>query len=45
MAEFIWEGVVQGFKIVDDGCSTFYACPNYKSILEGDFCAEMGDSF
>ena len=41
VAKFIWEGVVQGFKIVDDNCDTSYNCRNYKTILEGDFLAEM----
>ena len=40
-AQFIWEGVVQGFKIVDDDCKTSYHCKNYDSILSGPFYGEM----
>ena len=40
-AQFIWEGVVNGFKIVDEGCTTQYECKNYKSILEEQFYDEM----
>ena len=43
MAQFIWEGVVNGFKIVDENCETEYFCKNYKSILENDFYKEMCD--
>ena len=42
-AKFIWEGVLQGFSIVDEGCDTSYSCKNYKTILEDGFYSEMCD--
>ena len=41
MAKYIWEGVLQGFKIIDDDCTTSYACNNYNSILDPGFYSEM----
>ena len=29
VSKFLWEGVVQGFKIVDEDCKTSYTCRNY----------------
>ena len=39
--QFIWEGVVQGFKIVNKNCETGYNCKNYNSILQKPFFEEM----
>ena len=32
-ADFLWSGIVDGFKIVDSDCVTTYECENYNSIL------------
>ena len=40
-SKFIWEGVLQGFKIVDQNCPTSYVCKNYDSILGNKFHEEM----
>ena len=46
-ADFLWSGVTEGFKIIDDECSTTYECGNYKSILEkqfyGEYCEMLKD--
>ena len=40
-ASFIFQGISQGFRIVDDEYSGSYYCPNYQSILTEDSKAEM----
>ena len=40
-AKYIWEGVLQGFSIVDEDCDTEYRCKNYQSILDPPFYEEM----
>ena len=40
---FLWEGFLNGFKIVDQDCDTSYMCPNYDSILSPEFRGEMSD--
>ena len=40
-ALFLWEGLVNGFAIVDDDCQASYFCQNYDSILEPTAYAEM----
>ena len=38
---FLWQGLVQGFKIVDPDCPASYQCSNYESITGDEFRAEM----
>ena len=37
----IWNGLCDGFKIVDEGCDPTYDCENYLSISTGPFRKEM----
>ena len=37
----IWNGLCDGFKIVDDNCDPSYDCDNYLSITQGHFRQEM----
>ena len=37
----IWNGIFDGFKIVDDVAIPSYECQNYKSILDKKFVGEM----
>ena len=39
----IWNGLCDGFKIVDETCEASYDCENYHSITEGDFKKEMSN--
>ena len=38
---FIWNGLIKGFSIADEDCSTTYECENYDSILAQDAHVEM----
>ena len=38
---FLWDGLVNGFRIVDDDCVTSYVCDNYGSITSKEFKEEM----
>ena len=38
---FLWQGLMNGFKIVDDGCDASYVCKNYDSITGDEFKEEM----
>ena len=40
-AEYIYEGVRNGFNIVDQGFSGSYCCKNYNSILDEEFSSQM----
>ena len=40
---FLWQGLVQGFKIVDPDCRASYSCSNYDSITGDVFKDEMTD--
>ena len=37
----IWNGLCDGFRIVDEGCTAAYDCGNYLSITTGHFRDEM----
>ena len=37
----IWDGLCDGFPIVDEGFDSSYECANYLSITEGNFRGEM----
>ena len=39
--EFLWRGLNNGFKIVDEDCPSSYRCANYDSILSEQFYSEM----
>ena len=39
----IWNGLCDGFKIVDDGFDSVYECENYLSITEPRFGGEMSN--
>ena len=39
----LWDGVCEGFRIVDDVDIPSYECSNYNSILNGDFERQMSD--
>lgn len=39
-SDYIWKGVVEGFRIVDDTEIESYECKNYESIL-GEFKPQM----
>ena len=39
--QFIWQGLVNGFKIVDPDCPATYSCQNYESIISDKFKDEM----
>ena len=39
--DYLWHGLVNGFKIVDEDCETSYSCKNYDSIINGEFKEEM----
>ena len=39
--DFLWHGLVNGFKIVDPDCPTSYTCTNYDSITGVEFKGEM----
>ena len=41
MVEKIWDGLCDGFMIVDEGFSSSYECENYLSITEQKFRSEM----
>ena len=38
---YIWRGLVNGFAIVDDNCSSEYICENYDSITSDEAYDEM----
>ena len=38
---YIWNGLMNGFSIVDDDCLATYECTNYDSILAEDAHSEM----
>ena len=38
---YLWNGLVNGFKIVDDDCISSYVCENYDSITSEEFKEEM----
>ena len=38
---FLWLGLVNGFKIVDEDCPAEYSCANYDSITSPEFKDEM----
>ena len=38
---YIWRGLVNGFKIIDDDCPSNYCCENYDSITGEEAYAEM----
>ena len=38
---YLWQGLVNGFDIVDEGCPSAYFCENYDSILNEKFYPEM----
>ena len=37
----IWDGLCDGFSLVDEGFSSSYECENYSSITDQKFCSEM----
>ena len=39
----IWDGLCDGFNIVDDNCDMEYDCENYLSITQGHFRGEMSN--
>ena len=39
----IWNGLCDGFRIVDDDCVSTYECKNYLSITESKFKDEMSN--
>ena len=39
----IWDGLCDGFKIVDEDCVCRYECENYLSITDGRFKEEMSE--
>ena len=43
VVEEIWDGVCDGFRIIDDVGIPSYKCANYKSITEGRFHEEMSE--
>ena len=43
-ASFLFDGVVNGFKIVDDDFEGSYHCQNYDSILQKDASMDMGET-
>ena len=40
-AAFIYNGVLYGFEIVDNGFAGSYSGPNYNSILDTEFRYQM----
>ena len=38
---YLWEGLLNGFKIVDPDCPASYSCTNYGSIVSEEFKEEM----
>ena len=43
-ADFIFNGVLNGFDIVDDVVPSSYHCSNYSSILDNEFKSQMDDT-
>ena len=39
----VWDGLCDGFEIVDENCTSKYDCENYLSISKGRFKNEMSD--
>ena len=39
--DFLWHGLVNGFRIVDSDCPASYQCQNYESITSIEFKEEM----
>ena len=41
--DYLWNGLVNGFSIVDQDCPSAYMCDNYDSITGDKFYMEMSD--